>query len=370
MSGFWSKAGRLLSRRTAATLAVVALVTIAMGFGLQRLDFATGQDSYIDPASQVAKDNKDYQNLFGGENMVVLFTVPEGKTVVDLFTPANVTQLNDIEATMATSDAVSSVVSPLTLLQWTQDLITKGVASEIIARTIERDTDPTAQATRREDAMITTLRLGGAGEQSMDNPEWVKFLVFGNDGYTLDADGKVVAPPDSDLVVRKALQAFIPDARHAVLAAVLVGNAPLDQLAEGSADVQDALERPHLRQRCRDDHRHTDVPHRHQRLLAGRDDDPRRDRRARDDGDLAGCLQGALAAAAVGRHGRRDRLGIRRFRIHRHETVARHDCRPADPDRPRHRVRDPDPESHRGGTHGRALGQSLRRRHSSTWDRR
>jgi hydrophobe/amphiphile efflux-3 (HAE3) family protein len=241
MSAFWSRAGRLLSRRTAATLAVVALVTIAMGFGLQRLDFATGQDSYIDPASQVAKDNKDYQNLFGGENMVVLFTVPEGKTVVDLFTPANVTKLNDAEAKMKTSDAVSSVVSPLTLLQWTQDLITKGVASEIIARTIERDTDPAAQATRRQDALITTIRLGAAGAQSMENPEWVKFLVFGNDGYTVDAANKLVAPPDSDLVVRKALQAFIPDARHAVLAAVLVGNAPLDQLAKGSTAVQDAL---------------------------------------------------------------------------------------------------------------------------------
>ena len=49
--------------------------TFALGLG--KLDFATGQDSYIDPASQVAKDNHAYQELFGGENMVVLFTVPE-----------------------------------------------------------------------------------------------------------------------------------------------------------------------------------------------------------------------------------------------------------------------------------------------------
>jgi uncharacterized protein len=241
MIEFWNKMGRLVSKRTAATVTVVVLVTVGMGFGLNRLDFATGQDSYIDPASQVAKDNKDYQNLFGGENMVVLFTVPEDKTVVDLFTPANVTQFNDIEAKMKTSDAVASVVSPLTLLQWTQDLIVKGVASDIIARTIQRDTDAAGQATRRQDADVTTKRLGAAGVQSMDNPNWVKFLVFGNDGYTVDADTKLVAPPDSALVVRKPLQAFIPDARHAVLAAVLVGNAPLDQLAKGSSAVQEAL---------------------------------------------------------------------------------------------------------------------------------
>ena len=182
MIEFWNKMGRLLSRRTAATLTVVGLVTIGMGFGLQRLDFATGQDSYIDPASQVAKDNKDYQSLFGGENMVVLFTVDEGKSVVDLFTTANITQFNDIAAKMKASDAVASVVSPLTLLQWTHDLIAKGVASEIIARTIQRDTDPATQAIRQQDAVITTLRLGAAGQQSMDNPDWVKFLVFGNDG--------------------------------------------------------------------------------------------------------------------------------------------------------------------------------------------
>ena len=91
------------------------LVTIGLGFGLKRLDFATGQNSYIDPSSQVAKDNERYQNLFGGESMVVLFTVPEGKTIVDLFTSANITQFGEIEKQMLTNKAVQSVVSPLTL---------------------------------------------------------------------------------------------------------------------------------------------------------------------------------------------------------------------------------------------------------------
>jgi uncharacterized protein len=241
MADFWRSAGRLLSRRTAATLVVVLLVTIGLGIGLQKLDFSTGQNSYIDPASQVAKDNERYQNLFGGENMVVLFTVDEGKSVVDLFTPANVTTFGDVEKEMLTNDAIQSVVSPLTLLQWTQDLITKGVASEIIANTIAREPDPDKAAIRQQDAVITTLRLGAAGKQDMDNPDWVKFLVFGNDGYTLDADQKLVPPADSALVVRKPLQAFIPDARHAVLAAVLVGNAPLDTLAKGSSAVHDVL---------------------------------------------------------------------------------------------------------------------------------
>ena len=191
------------------------------------------------------------------------------------------------------------MVSPLTLLQWTQDLITKGVASEIIARTIQRDTDPAGQAARQQDAVITTLRLGAAGEQSMDNPEWVKFLVFGNDGFTLDADKKLVAPPDGDLVVRKPLQAFIPDARHAVLAAVLVGNAPLDQLAKGSAAVQDALKGSTFENATvtvtGTPTFLTDINDYLQggMLILGAD------RRAGDDGDPAGRIQGSVAAAAA-----------------------------------------------------------------------
>lgn len=233
--------GGWLSRRTLVVLGGVAAVTALATVGLARLDFATGQDSYIDPASTVAIDNARYQSLFGGENMVVLFTVPEGRTVVDLFTPATIAQLDEVERSLDASPTVQAVVSPVTLLTWTQDLITSGTASEILARTIEREPDPAAQERRRTDAVITTLRLGAAGEQSFANPEWVRFLVFGNDGFSLDADGALVAPPAEELVVRTALRAFVPDARHAVFAAVLVGNASLDDLAAGSAAVQDAL---------------------------------------------------------------------------------------------------------------------------------
>jgi hypothetical protein len=241
MEKLWRSIGRVVSRRTLVTLLVVVVVSGLFAVGLGRLDFATGQDSYIESTSTVAKDNHRYQSLFGGESMVVLFTVPEGKNLVDLFTPGNVAKLNDVQAALAKSAAVQSVVSPVTLLQWTQDLIVKGAASEILARTIQREPVAEAKALRQTDAMVTTLRLGAAGKQTFDNPVWVKFLVFGNDGFSLDAKGKLVSPPDSTLVVRKALRAFLPDPRHAVLAAVLVGNAPLDELAKGSAAVHEAM---------------------------------------------------------------------------------------------------------------------------------
>ncbi len=238
----WRSIGHALSRRTGRTLAVALVLTGVLLIGVGRLDFATGQDSYIDPSSQVAKDNQRYQTLFGGESMVVLFTSAPGTSIADLFVPANVTQFAEVEQQLLTSSAVQSVVSPVTLLTWTQDLVLEGIASEILARAGERDPDPAAVALRQQDSLVTVQRLGAAGEHSFENPEWVKFLLFGNDGFSIGADGKLVAPSEDAMLIRKALRAFIPDAHHAVLAAVLVGNAQLDELAVGSEAVKQAFD--------------------------------------------------------------------------------------------------------------------------------
>ncbi len=241
MRSWWSAVGTWLGRKTILTLVAVLALTGVFAIGLGRLDFATGQDSYIDPSSQVAKNNRAYQDLFGGENMVVLFSVPQDKTLVDLFTTHNVEQMNNMQAELEGNPAIVSVVSPVVLLQWTNDLITKGIASDILARAIQRDPDEAGKTLRQTDALLTTLRLGASGQQSLDNPDWVKFLLYDNTGFSLTADQQLISPADDQLVVRKALRAFIPDPHHAIFAAVLVGNAPLDALSTGSDAVKAAV---------------------------------------------------------------------------------------------------------------------------------
>lgn len=237
----WSRLGQWLGRRTLATMAGVLIVTALLAIGLGKLGFATGQDSYLDPASQVARDNERYQTLFGGENMVVLFTAPEGKTVADLFTAGNIASFAGMETDLAGSPAIQAVITPVSLLQWTQDIVTKGVAVNILNRTREREPDSAAQKLRDADSALTLARLGAAGAQSFDNPEWVKFLLFGNDGFTAAGDGSITAPAVDQLKIRRSLRAFIPDSRHAILAAVLTGNASLDVLSQGSSAVKAAL---------------------------------------------------------------------------------------------------------------------------------
>src|SRR3954471_12665564 len=101
-----------LGKRAGTVAIVAAVVTVVLGFGITRLDFATGQDSYLNPDEEVAVDNEAYQRLFGGQAMVVLFTMDEGKDVVDLFTKGNLAKLDDIETELRSSDGIFAVVSP------------------------------------------------------------------------------------------------------------------------------------------------------------------------------------------------------------------------------------------------------------------
>jgi hydrophobe/amphiphile efflux-3 (HAE3) family protein len=232
--------GRFLGRRTLPVMVGVAVVTVALVPGLARLDFATGQDSYLDPGAPVAVANQRYQALFGGETMVVLFTTEAGRTVVELFTPANLAHFEEVAAQLGPHPDVDAVVTPLTALTWTQDLVLSGAAGQILAAGLAREADPAAAAARTADIGVTLARLAAAGEQTLANPGWVRFLLFANTGFEV-VDGQLVAPPDDRLEIRRSLQAFFPQPNQALLAATLTGNATLDQLASGAAAVDDAL---------------------------------------------------------------------------------------------------------------------------------
>ena len=230
-----------VSTHVIVSVAVLA-VTAVLAVGAGRLKFETGQDSYLDADSQAAQDNHRYQELFGGESMVVMFTMPEGTTVVDLFTPDNLARFESLGETLhEPGSGVENLITPVTALQWTQDMVTSGAATRIIAAATEREPDAAAVALREEDLALTFARVAAAGETSLDNPEWRRFLLFDNAGFSLADDGTVVAPPDDELVVRKALLTSFPDPQHALVIATVQGNASLDDLAIGSEAVKAAV---------------------------------------------------------------------------------------------------------------------------------
>jgi uncharacterized protein len=212
----------------AGIVGVVGLaVTLLLGLGITKLDFATGQDSYLNKDEQVYKDSVAYQDLFGGQAMVTLFTMDEGMTVTDWFTPENIDHMTQVEEELRSTDGVLTVISPLTALEFTQamvtgppeapDDVTRSVAGQALLAARDAEPDPAAQAIRLDDAGTTLRRINAVqGPHTFDNPEWIDFLLFDNRGE-----------------IRKSLRPFFPDENHAQSITRLIGNASLE--VEGAA---------------------------------------------------------------------------------------------------------------------------------------
>src|SRR3954447_8650054 len=92
MRKFWSSLAVQLGKRAGLVSVIGLVVTLVLGYGITKLEFATGQDSYLNKNEQVFKDSVAYQDLFGGQAMVTLVTMGEGHTINELFTPANLEQ--------------------------------------------------------------------------------------------------------------------------------------------------------------------------------------------------------------------------------------------------------------------------------------
>jgi hypothetical protein len=225
-------------KRAALVGIVVFLVTAVLGAGLSKLEFATGPDSYLNADEDVYKDNRAYQGLFGGQAMLTLFTMDEGTTVVDLFTPANLEAMAEIEAEVLEDPGVLSVVTPRTALEFTARLVTltpEGEPAENAAVSVagiallgatERDPDEAAKAIRTESSGQTLTRLSAipVEERVFENPAWVEFLLRDNQGE-----------------IRKALRPFFPDDGHAQLVTRLTGNADIEEEGAASETVVEAV---------------------------------------------------------------------------------------------------------------------------------
>lgn len=232
MNKVWSWLGLNLGKHAGWVSVIGLIVTVALGFGITRLEFATGQDSYLNEDEKVYIDNVEYQDLFGGQAMITLATVDEGSTVVDLFTDGGAEQWEEVAGELRASDQIFGVVSPVTALDFTANLVespdgdpTQSVAGQILLGALERDPSPEGQAARQADSLTTLSRLEAIPpeERTYDNPEWVEFLLFDNQDD-----------------IRKSLRPFFPDERHAQMITRLPGNASIDTEGEASELVEAA----------------------------------------------------------------------------------------------------------------------------------
>ncbi len=245
MQQFWRDAGVALGKYWKFVLLGVVTLALVLGFGLTRLEFATGQDSYLNDNSQVAIDNVAFQDQFGGETVILLFSAEEGRTIADLVTGDNLAAIQQMTADLEEVSEAYAVITPAVSLEFSDALI-KGPGRDALVAAAGREDDEARAAARNADIGLSLARLGEvpAEERTLDNPEWTEVLLFGNAGYEQGADG-IVAPAIADRSIRYSLNSTYPNLSTAVGGVVLEGNATLDELTVGTAaviDIVDAVE--------------------------------------------------------------------------------------------------------------------------------
>ena len=226
MHKYWSWLGLNLGKHAGIVSIVGLIVTLVLGYGITKLDFATGQDSYLNKDDQVFKDSVAYQDLFGGQAMITLVTFEGDQTIASLFTPDNIKKWEQVEADLSERpDLILSVVSPLTAMQFNDDLVlppsgnpTEGVAAGILLGAGTRDT-PEGNAVRAEYSAATLERITAVPPEDrvLGNPAWNDVLLHDNDGS-----------------IRKALLPFFPDEQHAQMVVRLVGNQSIEDEGEAA----------------------------------------------------------------------------------------------------------------------------------------
>ena len=216
----WNRVARVLVRRPVLVLAVAFLVTAALASGLSRLEFKTDQDTLINASSQVYKDDVRYERAFGGESMLILI----GNDPVDLFSAQNAGALEQMETELRALPGISTVVGPWTAMQYAAAQL--AIAPDLLTKAMSR-ADDTAAFSARVD--VESKRLADAGEQSLSNPAFVRFLLFGADG-----------------AVRPSQKAAFPDANHALVLAQIAGDASIDDQGRISHEVKDVVSHYHF----------------------------------------------------------------------------------------------------------------------------
>jgi hydrophobe/amphiphile efflux-3 (HAE3) family protein len=239
MQRFWSYIAVQLGKHAIWVTIIGLVVTIALGLGITQLKFATGQDSYLNTNEAVYKDNVVYQRLFGGQAMLTVISMAKGHTIDELFTGDGAVQLKDFHDRLKATGQVESVVSPLTILRFSDSLVSSPdgnptnspAAKALIAAQAKETPGSPASNARARDSIATLGRLTAipAAQRTFDNPAWVRFLIYNNEGH-----------------VRKALASVFINDHTAQIVSRLPGNASIETEGKASTLVQKEAAKLHF----------------------------------------------------------------------------------------------------------------------------
>jgi len=238
----WRDLGWNLGRHWKLVVLAFVVLTVVIGLGARNLEFATGQDSYLDPDDQIAIDNELFQGRFGGEQIVLLFQARDGADITELFErEGNIEELQRLEDELREIPEAYAVLSPLNAVRYSEAITGSGAGTNALLGALGREEDQAGVEARNADIQTTLARLPAEDARDLQDPIWHEFLLFGNDDVEV-VDGEPVMPEGDDRIVRPSLRSTFPNNQTALGGVVLEGNASLDDLAAGTQATLDIVE--------------------------------------------------------------------------------------------------------------------------------
>jgi uncharacterized protein len=233
----WEWLGLNLGRRAGVVGVIGLMVTLILGIGIARLSFTTSNSDYLNKSDPAYVDSTRYAALFGGDPMVVLFSMNSGDTIDNLFTAHNQALMRSIDARLDNDHWVYSQISPLDAANLAEALLkspngnpTASPGASFLTSALSKDPSPKGKATRTAflGAQLKALESVPANQRLLTNPNWVQFVVHNPDGQ-----------------IRPSLAAVVPNETHALFVIYLQPNLNINQESEAASSVDNILAGAH-----------------------------------------------------------------------------------------------------------------------------
>jgi hydrophobe/amphiphile efflux-3 (HAE3) family protein len=234
----WEWLGLNLGKRAGTVAICGLLITLGLGFGITTLRFTTSNSDYLNTNDPAWINNVNYENVFGGDPMAVLFTMKPGTTVDNLLTKKNQKAFSKISTALANDPWVFSAVTPMDALQFAQKLLSSpngsplaSPAAALLLKAIAMDHNPADKQIRAH--YLTQQGIGLAktppADQVLQNPQWMHFVIHEQDG-----------------TIRQSLLTFVHDDHHALMAVYLKGDLNINQETTAASSVTKIINSVHF----------------------------------------------------------------------------------------------------------------------------
>lgn len=101
----------VLRRFPVKSIFVMLIIVVLLAIGVKDVFMATGNDTLVEPGSEVYRENLMLEKEFGGESIIVLYESE------NLLTPAHFEHMQGLEDALQNNESIYSVLSPVTLTE-------------------------------------------------------------------------------------------------------------------------------------------------------------------------------------------------------------------------------------------------------------